>query len=128
MSQQVSARQRKQRAPLSGQNIHKIMARIFPKRNDYGSADFDELVPELQRVGIRTCGKFKSLMTGLRRRLLKIDRDPLAAWEVRHMCESFGETFVKDAMRRQYWFALAGLVRVAIEIRYGEQPGNDTSV
>lgn len=44
------------------------------------------------------------------------------------MCESFGETFVKDAMRRQYWFALPGLVRVAIEIRYGEQPSDDTPV
>ena len=37
------------------------------------------------------------------------------------MSESFGESFVKDAVRRQYWFAYPGLVRVAIEMRFGEQ-------
>ena len=37
------------------------------------------------------------------------------------MSESFGEAFVKDAVRRQYWFAFPGLVRVAIDVRFGEQ-------
>ncbi len=124
----LSARQRKQNEPLSGQRIHRIMTRTFPKRNDYGTSDFDELVPELQRVGICTCGKFRSFMTSLRRQLLKIDRDPLAAWEIRHLSESFGETFVKDAVRRQYWFAFSALVRVAIVIRYGEQADDATQI
>jgi len=37
----MSPRKRKQRAPLSGGVIHHIMARTFPKRNDYGDGDFD---------------------------------------------------------------------------------------
>jgi hypothetical protein len=116
-----SARQRRQRAPLSGPAIYRIMASIYPSRNDYASEGFDELVSELARVGIRTCGEFRTMMTSVRRQLLKIDRDPLAPWEIRHMSESFGESFVKDAVRRQYWFAFPGLVRVAIDVCFGEQ-------
>jgi hypothetical protein len=118
----LSARKRKQQTPLSGLLIHQIMARTFPKRNDYGTGDFEELMPELARVGIRTSGSFQSLMTGVRRQVLRVDRDPLAPWEIRHMSESFGEAFVKDAVRRQYWFAFPGLVRVAMEMRFGEPP------
>lgn len=116
-----SARQRRQSEPLSGPAIHTIMASIYPKRNDYGTGSFDELVPELARVGIQKCGPFRAMMTNVRRQLLQIDRDRLAPWEIRHMSESFGEAFVKDAVRRQYWFAYPGLVRVAIEMRFGEQ-------
>lgn len=116
-----SARQRRQKAPLSGPAIHRIMASIYPSRNDYASEGFDDLVSELARVGIRTRGEFRAMMTSVRRQLLKIDRDRLAPWEVRHMSESFGESFVKDAVRRQYWFAFPGLVRVAIDVRFGEQ-------
>lgn len=116
-----SARQRREQVPLSGPAIRRIMASIYPSRNDYVAEGFDELVPELARVGIRTCGEFRAMMTGARRQLLKIDRDRLNPWEVRHMSESFGESFVKDAVRRQYWFAFPGLVRVAIDVRFGEQ-------
>ena len=116
-----SARRRRQKAPLSGTAIHRIMASIYPSRNDYASEGFDELVSELARVGIRTCGEFRAMMTSVRRQLLKIDRDRLAPWEIRHMSESFGESFVKEAVRRQYWFAFPGLVRVAIDVRFGEQ-------
>lgn len=78
-------------------------------------------MPDLARVGIQTCGDFRAMMTRVRRQLLKIDRDRLAPWEIRYMSESFGEAFVKDAVRRQYWFAFPGLVRVAIDVRFGEQ-------
>jgi hypothetical protein len=96
------------------------MQRIFPKRNDYGDASFDELVPELARFGIMTIGKFKSLMTKHRRELLRMDRDPLALFEIRMFSEDYGRAHVMDTVRRQYWFAYPGLVRVAIEMEFGE--------
>jgi hypothetical protein len=119
--QRISARQRVFQRKLTGINIHKLMSHIFPKKNDYGTASFDELVPELAHFGITTVGKFRNLMTKHRRKLLAIDRDPLQPWEIRHMSESFGELFVKDAVRRQYWFAYPALVRTAVELEFGER-------
>lgn len=113
----ISARSRVNQRPLSGELIHKVMAEIFPRRNDYGTASFDELVPELARFQITTLGQFRRLMTKHRRKLLSIDRDHLAPWEVRHFCEPF----VKDAIRRQYWFAFPALVRTAAELEFGEE-------
>ena len=117
----LSARVRVAKRPLSGEAIHKIMDGIFPKRNDYGDGSFDELVSELARFGITTTGKFHRLMTKHRKMLLSIDRDRLAPWEERHFAEDFGKVFVKDAVRRQYWFAYPGLVRTAAELEFGEE-------
>src|SRR5438309_952473 len=84
-----SARQKLSKRPLSGELIYKVMRSIFPKRNDYGTASFDELVPELACFGIDTVGKLRALMTKHRRQLLQIDRDPLAPWEKRYFTEQF---------------------------------------
>ncbi len=116
----VPARQLIAQRPLTGALIHKAMSRLLPKRNDYGSASFEELVPELAKLGICDLGAFVRLIKKHRRRLLAIDRDRLAPWEIRHFSESFGEAFVKDAIRRQYWFAYPALVRTAAELEFGE--------
>lgn len=117
----LSARVRVAKRPLSGAAIHSTMAGIFPRKNDYGNASFEELVPELARFGIDTIGKFRRLMTKHRKALLRMDRDRLAPWEERHFSENFGEAFVKDAVRRQYWFAYPALVRTAAELEFGEE-------
>jgi hypothetical protein len=120
-NRRLSARAKKMREPLTGAAIHKAMRSIFPKRNDYGDASFDELVPELARFDITTVGKFRRLMTRHRRELLRRDRDRLPLWEERLFAESFGADFVKDAVRRQYWFAYPALVRTAAELEFGEE-------
>ena len=69
------------------------MSKIFPKKNDYGTASFEELVPELNRFGISTRGKFKALMKKHRRKLLKMDRERLSHKEAEYFSESLGEIF-----------------------------------
>lgn len=115
-----SARSSKLQIALSAERIHHHMTRLFPRRNDYGDASFAELLPELARFGIATSGDFIKLMKHHRRRLLTLDRERLAPWEIRHCAESFGEAFVKDAIRRCYWFAYPALVRIAMEMEFGE--------
>jgi hypothetical protein len=118
--QGFSARAKVASRPLTGSSIHKAMSSIFSKRNDYGTASFEELVPELARYGVVTVGRFQRLMKKHRKALLSIDRSRLAPWEVRHLSESLGEAFVKDATRRQFWFAFPALVRTAAELEFGE--------
>ncbi|MFO1253582.1 MAG: hypothetical protein U1E77_21150 [Inhella sp.] len=106
---------------LSGELIHRQMRRIFPKRNDFGGASFDELVPELAALGVQTRAQFKRLMTKHRRALLRIDRDRLKPWEIRAFSEWRGAASVKDCLRRNYWFAYPALVRTAAELEFGER-------
>ncbi len=35
--------------------------------------------------------------------------------------EEYGEEFIRDAERRQYWFAYPALVRTAVEMEFGEE-------
>lgn len=80
----------------------------------------DELAKELAGHGITSRARFSRLMKKHRRSLVDIDRSRLSCWEVRFFCEKFGEAFVKDALRRQYWFAFPALVRIAMELEFGE--------
>ena len=95
------------------------MRNLFPKRNDYGSASFDELVPELARFDVRTVGEFERLMKRHRRQLLIIDQSPMDPWHLEFYAREFGAD-VKDAVRRQYWFAYPALVRTAAELEWGK--------
>jgi hypothetical protein len=106
--------------PLTGDAIHRVMSRHFPKKNDYGEASFDELVPELSRFGVISVGNFKRLMTRHRRALLRLDRSRLSVWERRGAMDEYGREFVTDAIRCQYWFAYPALVRIAAEFEFGE--------
>ncbi len=120
MGNRLPARRIAYERPLTGVLIHRTMSKLFPRRNDYGSGSFDELVPELQALGISCAGDFKRLMTRYRRALLSFDRAPLSEFERRLATSDYGVAFVSDATRRQYWFAYPGLVRTAIEMHFGE--------
>ncbi|WP_255991976.1 hypothetical protein [Chitinolyticbacter albus] len=81
---------------------------------------YEELLPELYRFGICTRSDLQRLLKKHRRALLTDDRSPLKLYEQRHFASVFGEDFVRDAVRRQYWFAYPALVRNALESEFGE--------
>lgn len=115
-----SARHAKMRLLLTEDALRKTMLSLFPKRHDYGDLAFDELAKELAAHGITSRARFSRLMKKHRRSLVDIDRSRLSCWEIRFFCEEFGEAFVKDALRRQYWFAFPALVRIAVKLEFGE--------
>ena len=125
MTIRLSARVKRREELLSGEMIHRVMASTFPKRNNFGQGSFEELVPELAKFGVTTLGKFQRLMTKHRKELLRIDRDRLSPAEERQYAEWLGASFVADAVRRQYWFAYPGLVRIAAELEFGETAAVD---
>ncbi|MFD1709998.1 hypothetical protein FVQ98_18720 [Ottowia sp. GY511] len=119
----ISARQRLCLRPLSAELIHSVARRVFPKRNDYGVDPglFEELVPDLDQLGVRTAGHLKRILTKHRRALLRDDRSRLAPWEERMFSEMFGAEFVRDAVRRQYWFALPAMIWNAMDSEFGSE-------
>ena len=122
MLRHLPARRRVALAPLTATSVRTIMRSLFPKRNDYVTdpALFNELLPELHAFGIHTSGDLRRLMARHRRALLADDRHRLTQREQRLYAEMFGSDFVRDAVRRHYWFAYPALVRNALEREFGE--------
>jgi hypothetical protein len=120
MKNRLPARRIAYERPLTEKLIRKTMSGLFPRRNDYGDGSFEELVAELEALGINCVGDFKRLMTHHRRALLNVDRAPLSRFERKLAIKDHGADFVSDATRRHYWFAYPGLVRTAIEMHFGE--------
>lgn len=104
---------------LSAHHIARTMGKLFPRRNDYGQSGYEEVLAELAERGITTLGTFSRLMKAHRRLLLVMDRHPLAPWEIHLKHESFPDPSVRDALRRQYWFAYPALIRIALELQFG---------
>lgn len=122
MKKHVSARKRASLQLLNAELVRQVMRGIFPPKNDYveDMALYEDLLPELRRFGIADRGTLKRLMTRHRRSLLADDRSRLAVWEQRHFSEMFGAEFVRDAVRRHYWFAYPALIRNALQSEFGE--------
>lgn len=115
----ISARRLRAAESLTPALLRSSMRKIFPKKNDYGEASFEELLPELAKFGIKTRGRFAALMTHYRKRLRRIDGERLDAWHERYYRSELGDQFVSDALRRKYWFAYPALVRIALELKFG---------
>lgn len=113
-----SKRHRKLNAPLTQSALEKIMLKLFSKRNNFGEIDFDDLYQDLQANGIVTIKDFTRLMKKHRKRLRQIDRQKLDSFEIKFFIKEYGEKAVQDKIRRQYWYALAGLVRIALELEF----------
>jgi hypothetical protein len=118
----LPARRRVALAPLTATSVRTIMRSLFPKRNDYVTdpALFEELPPELHAFGIRTRGDLHRFMARHRRALRIEDCSRLTRREQRHYAEMFGSDFVRDAVRRHYWFAYPALIRNALAREFGE--------
>jgi hypothetical protein len=117
----ISARKLRADESLTAALLQSLMRKIFPKKNEYGEASYEELLPELARFNIKTRGQFAALMTHHRKRLMQIDNEPLDAWHERHYRSELGDQFVSDALRRQYWFAYPALIRIALELKFGDE-------
>ena len=116
----LGARRTKLRSPLSQASIAAVVEDILPRRGDFPPIDYDELLGECAALGIRTHGQFRSLMLKYRRRLLAVDREPLAATELKIFRDEWGPAIVADRIRRQSWFNWAGSVRLALTWEFGD--------
>ncbi|MDP9975369.1 hypothetical protein J2W39_006659 [Variovorax paradoxus] len=117
----IAARKLRAVESLTPALLQSLMRKIFPKKNDYGEASFEELLPELARFNIKTRGQFVALMTHYRKRLLRLDSGPLDSWHERYYRSELSDQFVSDALRRQYWFAYPALIRIALELKFSDK-------
>ncbi|BFM09970.1 hypothetical protein R50072_01230 [Simiduia litorea] len=83
--------------------------------------DLLEVDTELKRFSIISRLQLRIFLKKYRRRLLEIDKQPL---DLRHQNiyrEDLGEKEYFDKITRQYWFCYPALIRIAMEIEFGEK-------
>lgn len=120
MLRRFSSRQRVGKQPVSEYVIMNVLRQTLPRKNNFGPINYGELVEEARFFGVNTRAQFRRLMLRHRRKLIKIDGEPLDAIHERIYREDLGnETFV-DLLRRNRWFSWEALTRIALELEFGD--------
>jgi hypothetical protein len=117
------ARQRIDNQRLNQALLYKVLRNAFPKKNDFYHSDagYTEELDELNHFGISTVKELKLLLKKHRRKILEIDRSPMDKYYQKMYREEIGAIVFKDFIRRQYWFAYPALLRLALELEFGEK-------
>ena len=118
----ISARQKIDRKKLTPLLVHKALTAAFPKKNDYSPSetDYGEELSELIHFGIVSVKDLRILLQKHRKKILEIDRSPMDQVHQRMYAKEMGAAKFNDFVRRQYWFAYPGLLRLALELEFGE--------
>ena len=118
----TSARQRIDRRELTPQLVHKALSAAFPKKNDYSPSEtsYEEELSELIHFGIVSAKDLRILLKRHRKKVLEIDRSPMDQVHQRMYAKEMGAKKFNDFVRRQYWFSYPGLLRLALELEFGE--------
>ena len=106
---------------IDASHLHKLMRSLFSKANDYGPFSGEALIEELRRFGVRTRKQTRLLLKRHRRALVDIDRSSIDASQADIHAQLFGDQFVATFRRTGVWFAYPALVRLALELEFGEQ-------
>ncbi|CUI09510.1 hypothetical protein [Massilia antarctica] len=122
-ARRLSARQRVAAQPLTRALLLKALSAHFPKKNDYHESEtgYAEEIGELQHFSVDSVGRLGALLGRHRKRILAIDRSPMDQWHQNMYREEMGTAVFADFLRRQFWFAYPGLLRLALELEFGER-------
>jgi hypothetical protein len=116
----MSTRAELDRLPIDTSRLHKMMRQLFSKANDYGPFAGDELVAELSRFGVLSRKQTRLLLKKHRRALIKIDREPVDTVMERIYAKE-SDDFIRTWRRTRVWYAYPALVRLALELEFGEE-------
>lgn len=113
------ARARLDAQALTSGIIRTTVLSLFRRRHAYGDSDIAELIPEMARFGITTRKPFLRLMKKHRRALIDDARRKMRRAETCWLLIEFGPAGL-DTHSNTSWYAIPGLVRVAMEMEFGE--------
>jgi hypothetical protein len=121
MSRNRHARAQVGRAPLSEHSMNRVMRQILPARNNEPPINYAELLVEAADFGIRTRSQFRALLLRHRRALIAADRESLTPQLERIYRSEWGDAFVSDRLRRQFWWSWEALTRLAFEFEFSDK-------
>ena len=106
---------------LNQNNLYEVLRETFPKQNDFFVTDCVEGYNELLDFGINSKSKLIELFAKHQETAMKIDASELSELDEKMFIEEYGEEYVKDRIINKYWFTYSGLVRLILELEFGEK-------
>jgi hypothetical protein len=117
----ISARQQVLRRPLSEATLAKSLRSMLPSRNGYCPVNYPELLGELRFFGILTSRQLRQLILRHRREAIEIDAQPLDTLNAKIYRKELGDEEFLFLARRRMFFGWEGLVRVILELEFGDR-------
>lgn len=117
----ISARQQVLRRALNEVTLAKSLRGLLPRRNGHFPVNYPELLDELRFFGILSAHQLRQLILRHRREAINIDSEPLDALNAKIYRKEFGEEKFIFLERRRMFFGLEGLVRVILELEFGDR-------
>ena len=116
----LHARSRASGQPLSAENIGVVLAKLLPRGSNYRSPNCQELLGELRHFKLWTKGDLRRLVLRHRRQAIAIDRSPLDSVNTRIFRSEWGVAEFNERIRTGTWFSWEGLVRIILELEFGD--------
>lgn len=99
--------------------LQHLLARFFPDKNNFGEPDYNDLIKELADFGINTTEPLQELLQKHVDEVMKIDAESLDEENLKWFSEE-NIPDLEEKMKHKFWFNWAGLLRVALELEFGE--------
>lgn len=106
---------------LTEQELYRILRETFPAQNDFHRTDYCEELQELKDFDITTSEQLKETLDRHKIVVLKYDSDPLDEFHEQHYKSEYGEAFVDERIKGGFWFAYPALLRIAMELEFGDR-------
>lgn len=106
---------------LDHKDIHEILTQLLPAQNDFHKSDYFEELGELIDFKIYTKALLFDLVSKHREKLLEIDAEELDDFHVKYYSHLYGEDYVKNRIENKFWFSYPALLRIALELEFGEK-------
>ncbi|GAA4316871.1 hypothetical protein [Flaviaesturariibacter amylovorans] len=106
---------------LTEQGLYRILKETFPAQNDFHNTDYCEELQELSDFGITSPEQLKGILDRHSPAVLEYDSDPLGDFHEQHYKSEYGEAFVNERVKGGFWFAYPALLRIALELEFGDR-------
>ncbi|OJJ19910.1 hypothetical protein BKI52_15635 [marine bacterium AO1-C] len=106
---------------LTPANVYQVMKSLFPALNDYVTASYEEELYELNTFGIKHKIDFEALMIKHKETILEIDREPPDEQHIEWYRQDNTIIDLEHKLALGYWFAFPGLIRLGLELEFGEK-------
>ncbi len=106
---------------LVPKRVQEVLTRFFPARHDDYECGYVEELRELNDFGITTDRQLVDLLQKRAAEAMGIDRSPMNDYDIHLYSDDLGKEFVARRLREGFWFSYPALLRIALELEYGDR-------
>lgn len=104
---------------MTSEQVQQISSHFFPAINNFGEPDFEGILRELNDFGIASTEQLNDLLQKHTAEVMQIDAESLDEEHIKWFRDE-NIPDLEDKIANNYWFNWTGLLRVALELEFGE--------